>query len=117
MYCMKCGKEIPEKQTFCDDCLAEMAKFPVKPGTPVLLPHRSIAAPLKKAASRKKILSLEERLGRAKKAIQWLSIALAVTLFACILSISLLFDSMAAKETGHEIGQNYNTISDSITTD
>ena len=111
MHCMKCGKEIPEKQSFCDGCLAIMEQFPVKPGTPALIPNRPAPAPLKKTVSRKKILSPEERLARAKKAIQWLSIILAVALFALFLSVSLLIDTIKAEPQEKEIGQNYSTVS------
>ena len=38
--CLKCRREIAEGQVFCDDCLAQMKKYPVKPGTPVNLPKR-----------------------------------------------------------------------------
>ncbi len=117
MHCMKCGKEIPEKQAFCESCLAVMAQFPVKPGTPVLLPHRPYIAPVKKASPRKKPLSPEERLKRAKKVIHWLSVALAVTVFAFILSAALLFDTISAKSDTHEIGQNYSTVGASKTAD
>lgn len=117
MYCMKCGKEILEKQVFCDACLAGMEQYPVKPGTPVLLPNRSAPAPVKKSASRKKILSVEDRLARAKKAIQWLSIILAVAIFALFLSITLLADTITSKSPAHEIGQNYNTVGDSKNTE
>ena len=40
MYCMKCGREIEDGQAFCGDCLAVMEKYPVKPGTAVILPKR-----------------------------------------------------------------------------
>ena len=110
MYCMKCGKEIPEKQSFCDNCLVVMEQFPVKPGTPALLPNRPAPAPLKRSASRKRVLSPEDRLARAKKAIQWLSIILAVTLFALFLSVTLLIDAFRSEVPEKEIGQNYSTV-------
>ena len=31
MNCLKCGREIEEGQVFCNDCLVQMAKYPVKP--------------------------------------------------------------------------------------
>ena len=34
MNCMKCGREIPEQQTFCDVCLEVMSQYPVNPHTP-----------------------------------------------------------------------------------
>ena len=36
MKCLKCGRETD--QTFCQACREEMEKYPVKPGTIVLLP-------------------------------------------------------------------------------
>ena len=54
MHCMKCGREIQEKQVFCPDCLAHMAENPVKAGTAVKLPPRSTEILLKKRSFRKK---------------------------------------------------------------
>ena len=113
MYCMKCGKEIPEKQAFCDSCLAVMAQFPVKPAARVLLPNRDLPPTAKKSPTRKRSLSTEERLARAKKIIQWLSIILATTIIALILSVSLLIETIAPKAQNGAIGQNYST-TDSI---
>ena len=110
MYCLKCGKEIPEKQAFCDRCLSVMERYPVKPDTPVLLPERKFLQTTKKAANRKRELTTKERLSQAKKAIQWLSIFLAVTFFALCLSVTLLVDTLKAKGTSDIIGQNYNTV-------
>jgi len=109
MYCMKCGKEISEKQAFCDSCLAVMEQFPVKPETHVLLPSRDIPAAVKKPPVKKKVLSLEERLVRTKKIIRWLSIALAAAVFALFLSVSLLVETIAPETQSGAIGQNYNT--------
>lgn len=110
MYCLKCGKEIPEKQAFCDRCLTVMDQYPVKPDTHILLPNRSIPQTVKKSAGRKKEPTTKERLARAKKAIQWLSIALAVVVFALSLSVTLLVDTIKSKTTDNAIGQNYNTV-------
>lgn len=38
MYCMKCGKDTKSDQFFCQECLEEMERYPVKPDTPVYLP-------------------------------------------------------------------------------
>ena len=110
MYCLKCGQEIPEKQAFCDSCLTVMEQYPVKPDTHIQLPKRSTPQVIKKAANRKKEPTMKERLARAKKAVQWLSIALAVVVFALSLSITLLIDTIQSKTTDNAIGQNYNTV-------
>lgn len=109
MYCLKCGKEIPEKQAFCDRCLTVMEQYPVKPDTHILLPNRSVPQAVKKSANRKKEPTLKERLARSRKAVQWLSIALAVAVFALSLSVTLLVDTLKSKTTNNTIGQNYNT--------
>ena len=109
MYCMKCGKRVPEKQAFCDDCLAVMAQFPVKPETHILLPNRETPVAAKKAPARKKALSAEDRLARAKKIIQWLSFSLAVVVLALFLSVGLLVETMKPGTQPGAIGQNYNT--------
>lgn len=40
MQCMKCGRDVSAGQVFCDACLEEMTRYPVRPGTPVHLPDR-----------------------------------------------------------------------------
>ena len=109
LYCMKCGKEISEKQVFCDSCLEVMERFPVKPGTRVLLPNRTAPTVSKKTTTRKKVLTVEERLARSQKAIQFLSISLAVAIFALCLSVTLLVDNLNNETPNRVIGQNYST--------
>ena len=110
MYCMKCGKEIAEKQVFCDSCLEIMKQYPVKSDTRILLPNRAVPTLVKKVPVRKKVLSSEERLTKARKVIQWLSISLVAALIALSLTISLLIDTIGSEESGGVIGQNYSTI-------
>ncbi len=117
MYCMKCGKKIPEKQAFCDQCLAVMDRFPVKPETRVLLPNRETPVAVKKSPARKKVLSPEERLARSKKVIQWLSLSLAVAVLALCLSVSLLIETLTPEAQSGAIGQNYNTTGAAKNTD
>lgn len=110
MFCMKCGKEISEGQVFCSECLAVMDRHPVKPGTPVQLPNRSVTAPVKKVSRRKKEVPVEKQLQRQKKLTAWLSGLLA----ACLLIIGFLgavvWEDHAPDPTPeHTIGQNYNT--------
>lgn len=80
MNCMRCGREIEEEQVFCADCLANMEKYPVKPGTAVQLPRRQTAAPMRKAAPRKKTLTLEEQVLKLKKQVKRLVVCLVLLL-------------------------------------
>ena len=74
MNCLKCGREIEEGQVFCNDCLVQMAKYPVKPGTAVQLPSRGSAAVSKKVHSRRRTKTApEEQLKALKKRIRILS--------------------------------------------
>ena len=111
MHCLKCGKEIPEKQVFCETCLSVMEQFPVKPETKIFLPKRDTPAVSRKAPTKRKVLSPEERLPKYKKAVQLLSVALAIAVLFLVLAFALLFDSLSSKEVPQDtIGQNYNTI-------
>lgn len=117
MYCMKCGNKIPEKQAFCDSCLDVMAQFPVKSETHVLLPSRDEPVTVKKSPAKKRVLSAEDRLARARKIIQWLSIALAAAVLALFLSVSLLIETITPEKQAGAIGQNYNTTGAAKNTD
>ena len=91
MHCLKCGREIEEKQVFCPDCLAHMAENPVKPGTAVKLPHRSSAPAPKKRTSRwRKEREPEELLIHQRKLIRRQFLALVVASFLLIVAAVLL---------------------------
>lgn len=111
MYCMKCGKETKEDQVFCDSCLGLMEQFPVKPGTYVQLPVRPAVAN-KKSPTRKKVLTQEEQLARLRRAVRHLAVALACSLLALGLTLSLLIHTLSEQTAGEDIGKNYNTVSD-----
>ena len=107
MICMKCGREIPEQQTFCDLCLAEMSRYPVNPNTPVILPRRS-AVPYIKKAPRKKTVPLESQILALKHRIRVLTVLLvAMTLLAGL----LVYPAVKYMMEDHFLpGQNYTSI-------
>lgn len=107
MNCMKCGLEITEEAAFCQNCLAEMEKYPVEPGTVVLLPRRKESLSAKKTVKRH-TPSLEEQIATLRKAVKFMAILLVL----CFIAIALMF-----KPTMHyvldehvPIGQNYSTV-------
>lgn len=106
MNCMKCGRETPSEQVFCDDCLAEMEKYPVKPGTVVLLPRRRDPSAAKKTVKRRAV-PLEDQVKLLKKRVKNLTIALAVCLLLLALGIAYMVDHLS--KTHFKPGQNYNT--------
>lgn len=109
MNCLKCGRKIDDGQVFCTDCLVQMEKYPIKPGTAVILPSRNDPVPARKSSFRfRPALSPEEQLRHLKRRVHRLTLALAVVL--------LLFAGLAFF-TGHLLrsrsqplpGQNYSS--------
>ena len=78
MNCMKCGREIPQGQVFCDSCLEVMKKYPIKPDTAVQLPRRSQQSAAKKQPARRRQLSPEEQIPSLKRSIRRLKFTVVV---------------------------------------
>lgn len=110
MNCLKCGRETSADDVFCQDCLSEMAKHPVNPGTVVLLPRRK-ETPAPKKAPKRHVFSLEEQVASLRK---WV-ISLLLMLMLCLIAIVLMIKPTLhyALDEHFEIGQNYS----SVTTD
>ena len=108
MECMKCARPIDPGQVFCDSCLEEMEKYPVRPGTPITLPKRTVT-PLKKAQPRRRAMTQEELTAIQRKTIKRLWIALLCTLLCLALSVALMLHFASNQEIHNNIGQNYNT--------
>ena len=107
MQCMKCGREIPAGQVFCEECLAEMAEYPVKPGTVVTLPTRTKQMNHKKTAGHRSTVTLEQKLKRQGKTIRVLSWLLTLST-ALLIGVGGLTVSLLTEETEPELpGQNY----------
>ena len=112
MNCMKCGRETRDENVFCQDCLLDMEKYPVRPGTVVLLPRRRESSVVKKIQKRH-IPTAEEQISFLRRWVLVLSVILCV----CIAAIALMI-----KPTMHyildehvEIGQNYSTVTPTTT--
>lgn len=111
MQCMKCGREVEPDQTFCQECLDEMDKHPVRPGTVVLLPRRPGQVPVKKAPAKRKrpVLSPEEHIAKLKRWVAVLSLLLLLSL-----GISGVLGYFVAKDYIRDAnaqlpGQNYSS--------
>ena len=116
MNCLKCGTEIAEDQVFCADCLAVMAKYPVKPNVAIQLPHQRQPLPQKKAhQKRRQAPRPEEKVESMKK---WLRFLLAMWILTLALLIAALFPTMEYFQGNTFLlpGQNYNTVTDLETT-
>lgn len=107
MQCMKCGREIPAGQVFCEECLAEMTEYPVKPGTVVTLPSRPKQTASRKTANHRPTVSLEEQVKKQGKIIRGLSWCLTLSV-ALLIAVSALTVSLLTEETDQALpGQNY----------
>lgn len=109
MQCMKCGRKVDSDQVFCEICREDMERYPVKPGTVVLLPHNfSYIQPPKRAP--KRVLSQEEQLRRLKKRNRSMAflLVLAVT---CAISFGMVAMYLYAEyEDKYLPGQNYSVV-------
>ena len=75
MHCVKCGRKTEGEQVFCQLCLEDADKYPVKPGTPIQLPHRAPELPVKKKPGKEKPeLKPEERIARLRRRVRWLTL-------------------------------------------
>lgn len=107
MNCLKCGRETAGEQVFCESCLEEMAKYPVKPGTAVKLPERREPAPFRRALKRRTI-NPEEQVKTLKKRILHLSIALVLSLVTIAVLIRPAVSHLL--EDHYKPGQNYSVV-------
>ena len=115
--CMKCGRELKDQQVFCDECLKDMERYPVKPGTPIQLPQRPAEPAARKRSGKRKNLKPEEQLPRLQSSIRWLTLALVVALIGFILSAGLVLLLLEERDNQVPIGQNYRTESAPFHTD
>ena len=113
MRCMKCGREIPEQQAFCETCLEEMEKHPVKANAIVQLPPRTDAPVAKKKTPRHRDPKPEDILRQQRLLIRCLCAALAVAVAAFVLTAVMLLKLMEQRDTPTNIGQNYGAITES----
>lgn len=109
MHCLKCGKDTMEKQVFCDGCLADMQKYPVKPGTAVHLPRRDPQPPEKKTPVHRREATPAEQNDRLRGMIRWLAAAIAVLSVLLLLTGSMLIHTLNNENISHVIGKNYTT--------
>ena len=111
MNCMKCGREISLGQVFCKDCLADMARHPVAPDTPVPVfdPHANASLNLTTAPRK---IKPEEQIAKLRKRIKILTIALTATVLVFSILTALLINQLNQKMDAAAPGQNYSTSED-----
>lgn len=89
MNCMKCGQKVKDRQVFCEECLAIMETYPVKPGTPIQLPPPPKNTPPAKASKRRQ-RKPEEQIQHLRITVRWLTLALFVALLSFAVVVIML---------------------------
>lgn len=97
MKCLKCGKDAAGTSEFCEECLADMARHPVKPDTPVILPKRENAQPVKHG--RKRVLKPEQQVQSLKTTVRLLVALVIILIAALTTSVLLILDLMGTSVT------------------
>ena len=103
---MKCDRETENGQIFCAECLADMEKYPVKPGTVVQLPARPKDVPVKKTGRRPQ-LPQEEQIKVLKKRVFVLGVLFALTFSLLVTATGFLIWRMGEEDVKILPGQNY----------
>ena len=98
MYCLRCGVETKNDQVFCENCLTNMERHPVKPGTPVKLPKRN-DAPTAKQQGRRKKPTQEEQILRLKAQQRTLLALLGAALVLMSVFAFLYFNEVKNNKT------------------
>ena len=107
MNCLKCGRETSGEQVFCEDCLLDMEKYPVKPGTVVILPKRRENTAPKKVTKRR-IFPVEDQVKILKRHMVLLTALLVVCL---VLIAVMVYPSVQYLMEDHfRPGQNYTSV-------
>ena len=110
---MKCGTEMKNDGVFCEECLADMAHYPVKPNITVTLPPQAPAHSQKRRVRRSRYVKPEDQIRHLKNVRNWLFIlllsavlALAIAIAAMVYLTSDLYETPAS-QTGETTSQFY----------
>ena len=117
MGCMKCGRDVEEQEVFCPLCLAQMERYPVRPGTVVLLPRRRDHTAARKIyVHRKQAVAPEEQVKGLRRMVFWLTVVIMV--LSLLLGV-LVYPAVSYLADGENLlpGQNYSTMEESAETE
>lgn len=112
MNCLRCGRDTAEQQVFCDTCLADMARHPVKPDVAIYLPNRKPKeAPKKTPHKRRREHTAEEMVVILRKRVRFLTALVLILIM--MLSAAAAGVWFAHKQGAGikipNIGQNFQT--------
>lgn len=103
--CLKCGKETEATQVFCPECLEQMSRYPVRPGTPVHLPIRPAVS--ERTVARKRERTPSQTIAELQTLIRWLTVTIAVLSVLLCATAGFLIHTLDKKPDTDIIGRNY----------
>ena len=115
MKCLRCARETAPQQVFCNACLEDMARHPVRSDTPIYLPVRKPKeAPRKKSRRFRRERTAEEMVMILRKRVKVLT---AITVILVMMLSAATAGVWLAKRQGADlsipnIGQNFKTVTD-----
>lgn len=110
MNCMKCGISVAEKQVFCESCLQDMSRYPVKPNVQVTIPVRPAVSTAKKRGRRHRGSGQDEQIRSLRFRLRLAHTALIVILIAFFTLAGLMVKYISENQTQYTPGQNYGTM-------
>ena len=92
MACLKCGRDTAEGQVFCPDCLAQMTRYPVQPGTIIQIPNRKSSA--QRRTAKRRSLTPEEQVKLLRARLRTLTVLFLVVLLLAVGSSALVIRAL-----------------------
>lgn len=105
MACLKCGRDTAEGQVFCPDCLAQMTRYPVQPGTIIQIPNRKSSA--HRRTAKRRSLTPEEQVKLLRARLRTLTVLFLVVLLLAVGSSALVIRALVRRRL--PTGQNYSS--------
>jgi len=109
MQCIKCGRDLKDSDTFCENCQEIMVRYPVKPGTVIVLPKHREPGFSRRSQTRRKPLSPQ---AKARKQRRRRIIGIVLVILGLLLSFAAgyLTAWYTPRENKLLPGQNYSTM-------
>ena len=107
MNCLRCGREIEDDCAFCDHCLQSMEKYPVRPGTAIILPKHK-EAPVQKKIKHHLPVSSAEQIRNLRK--QRFLLILISLMLAFLLAGTVFMQLRLQNMIHYRPGQNYSAV-------
>ncbi len=109
MQCLRCGKEIDDREVFCPDCLKNMERHPVKPNTVVTIPERSVR---NRNTPPRRPQKPEDNTEALRRTIMQLRLWVCMLMAALMLCVAYISWQELSRDEGLPIGENYTSYID-----